>query len=191
VVAQVGHHRHALDAGFVAEQAQVGATSRYSDRAGQSRPAARVKLDHDLSGSMVILRPGMYTVDSRSRAMRPRSDSGRSPGPGRRCGCRCASRRGLGRDREGIVDFGGGGVVDGLNAARSASGRSGGSTGAAKAGKSVPPALRKYSNRKRPKVKSWVEASAPQANSRRAGDLPLSPQAASSALVSPRLRSGL
>ena len=39
--------------------ARPGVTSRYSDTAGQSRPAARVKVCTTSSGSMVILLPGM------------------------------------------------------------------------------------------------------------------------------------
>ena len=46
----------------------VGAISAYSDTAGTGVPAASVNAATASSGSIVILRPGMYTVDSRARA---------------------------------------------------------------------------------------------------------------------------
>ena len=49
--------------------APAGSVSTYSESAGTSAPALSVKAATAASGNIVSLRPGMYTVDRRSRAI--------------------------------------------------------------------------------------------------------------------------
>jgi hypothetical protein len=105
------------------------------------------------SGSMVILLPGMYTVDRRSRAMASRADSRPKPMPGAAMWMPTRQPASVGViEKASSISVVAASSME--KARTAASGRSVGSAGASTGGKPVPAG--KYSNRKRSKCSSWV-----------------------------------
>ena len=60
----------------------AASSSRYSDTAGRAPPATSENRSIAAGGSIVILYPGMYAVDSRSRASASIAEPGWNPSAG-------------------------------------------------------------------------------------------------------------
>ena len=164
-------------------------STAYNDNAGRVCPAPKVYTCTSSSGSMVILSPGIYTVDIRPRASTSSASSRVIPNAGAAIWmpiCKLPSSSSTTEKASSISVV----VTSSIeNACTVANGKFTGRGGSVIGAKLVP--LGKCSNKKRDKCSSLAEAIPPVASISRAGLVCRRSQAASNALYSMEFLSGL
>ena len=160
----------------------------YKDTAEQVLPSASVKAWTRLSGSMVILSPGMYTVDMRWRATASAASPGRMPSPGAAMWIptRIVPSSSVCTEKASSIS-----VVVTSSMEKACTSANGSFAGAGIVSDGNPSPFGKCSNRKRDRCSSLAETIPPAASIRRCGAICSTAQAASSALNSMLFLSGL